>query len=221
MRNSDLIYKNYHKTRFRYDKKRALLWKALYEYHLKDYIKKDYCVLELGAGFGYFINNVQCRKRIAVDIWEEFQKYLDNSIISKVCNITELDFIENNSVDFVFASNVFEHVSKLELIRCLNTLKKKLKDGGTLNIIQPNFKYSFKEYFDDFTHETIYTDTGLSDLLESQGFIIIEKYPKYLPFKINPKTPSIPILIKLYLKLPIKPFGKQMFIRGRLEKNEA
>lgn len=221
MRNSDLIYNNYHKTRFRYDKKRVLLWKALYEYHLKDYIKEDYCVLELGAGFGYFINNVQCRKRIAVDIWEEFQTYLDSSIVSKVCNIAELDFIENNSVDFVFASNVFEHVSKLELIRCLNTLKKKLKDGGTLNIIQPNFKYAFKEYFDDFTHETIYTDIGLSDLLESQGYIIIEKYPKYLPFKINSKTPSIPILIKLYLKLPIKPFGKQMFIRGRLEKNEA
>lgn len=211
-------HQNYHNTRFTYDKKREILWKALYRYWLSKLIEKDFCVLELGSGYGYFINNIICRKKIAIDNWKGFLSYLKKDVRGIVADITDIDFLENDSLDFVFASNLFEHVSKNDLISCLTILKTKMKIGATINILQPNYKYSYKEYFDDYTHETIYTDTSMSDLLESLGYKIIEKREKFLPLTLKSKLPVSPFLIKLYLKLPIKVMAKQMFIRAKLIK---
>jgi len=42
------------------------------------------CVLELGAGYGHFVNNVTARRRIALDAWEGFVNYLQPGIESRV-----------------------------------------------------------------------------------------------------------------------------------------
>lgn len=204
----------YHCTRFVYDKRRVVLWKALYDYFLKDLINDDFTVLELGAGYCDFINQVKCRKKIAVDAWEGFSAYANEDVITKVCSVQKIDFIEDSSIDFVFASNLFEHLSQEEMFATLSILRKKMKSKATINIIQPNYKYSYKEYFDDFTHKSIYTENSLADLLESQGFSVIEKRGRFLPLSIKSRFPIFPILIKLYLKSPFKLMAKQMFIRA-------
>ena len=40
---------------------------ALREFFQKQ-VPPDGCVLELGAGYGHFINHIRCRRRIALDI---------------------------------------------------------------------------------------------------------------------------------------------------------
>jgi hypothetical protein len=76
--------------------------------------------------------------------------------------ITQLDSVADGSVDYVFSSNCFEHVSQPELVDCLAQLRRKMKPGAMLTIVQPNFKYCAREYFDDYTHVSIYTDKGLA-----------------------------------------------------------
>lgn len=208
---------DYHNTRLSYDPKRALLWETLCKYFFNNLFDPEGVVLELGAGYCDFINNIRAKRKIAIDSWKNFEEYSAEDVTTKVTNVTNLKFIPDKTVDFVFASNLFEHLSMQDFIKSISEIKKKLKNKGTLNIVQPNFRHSYREYFDDFTHKTIFTDTGLSGLLESMGFKIIKKYPKFLPLSIKSRIPVRPFLIRLYLKLPMKPLGKQMFIQAELD----
>ena len=132
-----------------------------------------------------------------------------------VGDVTNLDFLEDNCIDFALASNVFEHLSQSDLSKILVHLRRKLRPGGTLNILQPNFFYAFRQYFDDYTHLSIYSHVSLSDFLSAQGYTVLEVHPRFLPLlTIKSRLPVSPLLIQAYLLSPIKPMGKQMFIRA-------
>ena len=47
-----------------------------------------------------------------MDSWDHFVNYLHPGIESRVCDVTDLSFLEASSVNFVFASNLFEHISQ-------------------------------------------------------------------------------------------------------------
>ena len=83
---------------------------------------------ELGAGYGFFINEVIARRKIAVDSWAGFVNCLQSGIESRVCDVTDLSFLEPSSVNFVFASNLFEHISQDDLSTVLCQLKTALAE---------------------------------------------------------------------------------------------
>jgi len=205
---------SYHETRFTFDRRRDLLWKTLWEAVFSRLIRPDFHVLELGAGYGHFINHVRCAQRFALDQWEGFTDFLEAGVEPHVGDASDLDFVPDRSIDFAFASNLFEHLTKEELAATLEALKKKLRPGGTLNILQPNYRYAYREYFDDYTHVSIFSDRSLSDFLAAHGFRVIAAEPRFLPLTIKSRFPVSPLLIKLYLLLPFKPMAKQMFIRA-------
>lgn len=202
----------YHQTRFTADPRRRVLWQTLVKYIFQKQIPPDATVLELGAGYGDFINCVQARRRLAVDCWAGMTAHLEPGVEGLVTCVTQLAGVADNSVDYVLASNCFEHISQTKLVDCLAQLQRKMKRGATLTIIQPNYKYAFREYFDDYTHVSIYTDRSLGDLLTANGFQITRCEPRFLPLTIQGGAPVHPLLIRLYLASPFKPFGKQMLI---------
>jgi hypothetical protein len=208
----------YFDTRFTPDAQREVLWRTLYRYYFSRLIAPTDCVLELGAGYGFFINEVVARRKVAIDSWPGFVNHLRPGIESHVCDVADLSFLEPRSVNFAFASNVFEHVSQESLATVLCHLKNGLAESGTINILQPNYYYSYREYFDDYTHRTIYTHTSICDFLEVNGYQVIECRPRFLPLTIKSRLPVSPFLIRLYLSLPFKPLGKQMLIRARVRK---
>jgi SAM-dependent methyltransferase len=207
----------YFPTRFAQDAQREVLWHTLYRYYFSHLINPDDCVLELGAGYGCFINEVVAKRRIAVDSWEGFPKHLVSGVESHVGDITNLSFLQPSSVNFVFASNLFEHVSQEAFASVLQQLKSALAGDGTLNILQPNYYYAYREYFDDYTHRTVYTHRSICDFLEAHGYEVMECRPRFLPLTVRSRLPVSPLLIRLYLALPWKPLGKQMFIRARVK----
>lgn len=206
----------YHSTRFSLDPRRSVLWKTLVASVFQKEIPADGVVLELGAGYGEFINAVNARRRVAVDQWAGMLQHLDPGVEGLVTSITQLDGVADGSVDYVFSSNCFEHVSQKDLQDCLAQLRRKMKPGAMLTILQPNFKYCFREYFDDYTHVSIYTAQGLCDLLAANGFRIVRCVPRFLPLTLKGRLPVHPILIRLYLWSPIKPMAKQMLISATL-----
>ena len=154
-----------------------------------------------------------------MDSWDHFVNYLHPGIESRVCDVTDLSFLEASSVNFVFASNLFEHISQDDFASVLRQLKSALAHNGTLNILQPNYYYSYREYFDDYTHRTVYTHTSIVDFLEAHGYEVIDCRPRFLPLTVKSRLPVSPVLIRLYLSFPWKPLGKQMLIRARLKNN--
>lgn len=206
----------YHQTRLPYDEKRRTLWSALWKFHFSKYIAQSDCVLELGSGYADFINNVRARRRIALDSWPGFLDHIAKEVEGHVVDVTDLSFVEPDSVDFAFASNVFEHLSKDALSMVLGQLRQKLTRRGRLAILQPNYRYAFKEYFDDYTHVAVYSDESLCDFLAAHGYEVLERYPRFMPLTIkNRKMIVSESLIRLYLSLPVKPLGKQMLIVAR------
>jgi ubiquinone/menaquinone biosynthesis C-methylase UbiE len=202
----------YHNTRFTADPRRRVLWRTLVDCVFQKQIPPDATVLELGAGYGDFINSVKAKRRLAVDCWAGMTAHLEPGVEGLVTSVTQLDGVADNSVDYVFSSNCFEHVTQKDLVDCLVQLQRKMKRGATLTIVQPNFKYAFREYFDDYTHVAIYTERSLGDLLAANGFEVTRCEPRFLPLTIKTGAPVHPLLIRLYLASPFKPLGKQMLI---------
>lgn len=205
----------YHNTRFEYDSRRETLWRCLCEFYFGRWIGGDDCVVELGAGYGDFINNVKARRRIALDLWPEMPKYVGPGVESRVGPVTDLSFLKDGEVDFAFASNLFEHITKEELACVLRQLETKLSKHGLLCILQPNYRYAFREYFDDYTHVTVYSHLTMCDFLRASGYEIVDCKPKFMPLTLKGRFRIIPVLIRLYLHSPVKPFGKQMLIVAR------
>lgn len=209
--------RGYHDTRFPFDPRREIVWQTLCNYYFNKLLRPEFHVLELGAGYGHFINNVQCQRKTAVDQWEGMVKYLRPEVEAHVGSVTELGFLPHDSVDFAFASNLFEHLTQAEFASTLAELRRVLRPGGTLNILQPNYRLAYREYFDDYTHCSIYSDSSLCDFLSTHGFEILERVPGFLPFSIKSSKGLVrPWLIKLYVASPWKPLAKQMLIRARV-----
>ena len=203
---------HYHQTRFTPDPRRRVLWQTLVAEVFQKQIPPDATVLELGSGYGEFINAVRARRRLAVDQWPGMRDHLAPGVEGIVARVHELAAVPDGEVDFVFSSNCFEHVPQAELVVCLGQLRRKMKPGATLTIVQPNYRLCAREYFDDYTHVAVYTDRSLCDLLEANGFKVTRCVPRFLPLTIKGRLPVMPWLIRLYLRSPFKPLAKQMLI---------
>lgn len=205
----------YHQVRLPQDQRRRVLWQTLCKSYFQKFVSSSATALELGCGYGDFINNIQCAKKIAVDAWPGAREYLAPEVVFHRGSVSDLRSVPDRSVDFVFASNVFEHVSRDEFLECLREVRRVLRDDGTLNILQPNYRFCYDEYFDDYTHISIYSDRSLCDVLKVNGWEIVESSPRFLPLTVKSRLPVSPLVIRLYLASPLKPLAKQMFVRAR------
>jgi len=206
---------NYHTTRLVADKRRGVLWQSLWLYCFSAMIKPSDCVLDLGAGYCDFINAVIARRRIAIDAWDGFPAHLAPGVEHKVGSVLDLDFVADGAVDFAFASNLFEHMTKVEFRTVLDSLRHKLSKNGTLTVVQPNYRYAWREYFDDFDHTTVWSHISLADFLRSNGYDVFRVEPRFMPLSVKGRLPVKSFLIRLWLASPFKPTGKQMLVRAR------
>ena len=60
----------YHAAHLVADPRRARVWQVVAR-HLAQHVGPDAHVLELGAGYCDWINNVSASRRVAVDVWPE------------------------------------------------------------------------------------------------------------------------------------------------------
>lgn len=208
----------YFGSRLIFDQKRKVLWSTLVDHFFNRYVSQDSTVVDLGAGWCDFINNIDCKKKIAVDLWPGISKCADVDVDVYVHSVISMPFLKSNTVDVVFASNLVEHLTQGDFKLMLKECERILRPNGLLILLQPNFKYSYKSYFDDYTHVSIWTDTGITTFLKSIGWEVVVNRPKFLPLTVKSKLPVSKFLIRLYLIFPIKIFSGQML---QIFKNNA
>jgi len=200
----------YYHTRYSHNKDRNKVWKAICRY-LSKYIPSESLVLDLGSGYCDFINNVSAAKKIAIDADDSSRQYCNPDVSFLNINATDMDFDEQ-SLDVVFASNLLEHLEDSDLDELMNKIFLSLKKTGKLILIQPNYFYAYRNYWDDFTHKKAFSHTSLSDFLKAKGFKIIKLEKRFLPFSFKSILPKSYILTLFYLNFFWHPFAKQMLI---------
>jgi len=206
--------KDYYASRFVFDKSRIVVWRAINEY-LSKFIPKQASVLDLGCGYGDFINGIPAKEKWAIDLNEDVKEYLVGEVSFKAQSVLEsFEHIAPSSLDLVFASNLFEHFDDMELARIISNVKQVLKPGGQIMLMQPNIFYAYREYWDDYTHKKAFSHVSLSDFLVANGFEIKRVEKKFIPFSLKSRLPKSYWLTKIYLMLPFRFFAKQMLIVG-------
>jgi ubiquinone/menaquinone biosynthesis C-methylase UbiE len=179
----------YFQSRYTPDPARDDVWSAICDY-LQRFVPRDGVVLDLGAGYCSFINHIQASEKHALDLSEEFTRFAHSDVQAHVGGVHDLRNFSSAKFDVVFASNLLEHLTREETTRGLQEVRRILKASGRLILIQPNFRYMFREYFDDYTHLQIFSHVSLADLLSSIGYRIEEVEPRFLPFSFKSRLPK-------------------------------
>jgi len=203
---------------------KSALWLVLCRDFFQQYIPREATVLDLGAGFCEFINNIKAKAKYAVDLSEETGRFAGPDIVVYKTPGNRLDMFADNSLDVVFTSNFFEHIpTKKEISEILQEVYRVLRPGGLFLILQPNIKYLYADYWDFFDHYTPLSHLSMCEALRISGFSIVKCLPKFLPYTTKSAMPKALILVKLYLHIPLiwRLFGKQMFIVAMKNESEA
>jgi len=191
------------------------IWEVLCPDFFQQFIPEEARVLDIGAGYCEFINNIRCREKLAVDLNEDTPAYANSDVSVTNSPSTDLGFLSDNSIDRVFMSNFLEHLrTKQEVLKTFEEIYRILKPGGKVITLHPNIHYLYMHYWDYFDHHVPLTDKSIAEGLEVVGFKVELSIAKFLPFTTKSKIPKHPILVKLYLKFPLvwKIMGKQAFV---------
>jgi SAM-dependent methyltransferase len=194
---------------------KSAIWRVLCKSFFQRYVSESDTVLDLGAGYCEFINNIRCKKKLAVDLNEETRRFADPDVEVVISPLNNMPHLDSCSVDLAFASNVFEHLPNKEtLLESLAEIRRVLKPGGRLMILQPNIRYAYREYWDFFDHHLALSHVSLSEALGLSGFVVRQMRPCFLPYSTKSRLPKLGVLVRLYILLrPLhRIFGKQMFL---------
>lgn len=196
---------------------RRQLWQTLIAGYFQKLVPPNAAVLDLGCGYGEFINNVEAREKFAMDLNPKAPEHLAPTIKFLHQDCSQRWALPDESLDVVFTSNFFEHLpDKLSLKLTILEARRCLKPGGRLIALGPNIKYVQGAYWDFWDHFLCLTEASLGEAMENNGYRVALSEPRFLPYTtIN--QPAYPMaFVKLYLALPLawRFFGGQFLVVG-------
>jgi SAM-dependent methyltransferase len=179
------------------------IWKVLCEDYFSRFVRPQDVVIDIGAGYCEFINNIRCGKRIAVDLNPRVREFASPDVEVRNESCTNLGSFSENSADVVFMSNFLEHLpSKQVVFDTLAEARRILRKGGRLIILQPNVKLIPGAYWDFFDHHTPLTENSLVEAVTMLGMRPVHVVTRFLPYTTKSLLPQSPWLVRLYLKVP-------------------
>ena len=194
---------------------RRRVWALLTRDVFQRYVPEDGSVLELGCGWGEFINQITARTKLGMDLNPETARRLNTDVRFLEQDCSAPWPVEEGSLDAVFTSNFFEHLpDKPTLSRTLKEAWRCLRPGGRLVCLGPNIRYLPGAYWDFWDHYLPLTERSLVEGLELAGFGIERSLARFLPYTMSQeRTPPI-WTVWLYLRLPIAwpLFGRQFLV---------
>lgn len=195
---------------------RTDLWRTLCSSYFQRWIPRDAVVLDLAAGHCEFINNIAAGRRIAVDLNPAVQDHAAAGVEAHVGRSTDLHMLGGATIDRVFVSNFFEHITRDDILATLDEVRRVLRPDGKLLVLQPNIRYCARDYWMFFDHITPVDDRALVEAFAATGFRVELNHPRFLPYTTKSRLPSTDGLVRLYLRSPWawRLLGGQAFMIG-------
>lgn len=191
------------------------IWEVLCRHYFQALIPPGSTVVDLACGYGEFINNIQAREKIAVDLNPESKPFLREEVAFLQTDAANLGEVIAGRADVVFTSNFLEHLpDKAALDSLLQQIYSALRPGGCIMVMGPNLRYLPGRYWDFYDHHLGLTHLSLSEALALRGFRVQRCVDRFLPYTTRGAMPTHPALVRAYLACPIlwKLLGKQFFI---------
>ena len=194
---------------------RNRVWQVLIGSFFQKFIAPDASVLDLGCGYGEFINNVRCATKYGMDLNPTSARMLAPGIQFLRQDCSAPWPLADNALDVVFTSNFFEHLpDKQTLGATLTQAHRCLKPGGRLIAMGPNIKFVPGAYWDFWDHYLPLTELSLSEGLRQAGFDVVVCHPRFLPYTMV-NAPEYPLIfLRIYLILPVlwRLLGRQFLV---------
>ena len=197
---------------------RKAVWSVLTPF-FAEWTRPDDVVLDLGCGYGEFINNVRARRRLAMDLNPAVAERLDADVELLLQDCSDAWQLPDASLDVVFTSNFLEHLpDKGSIQRTVRQAVRCLRPGGRLVAMGPNIRFVGGAYWDFFDHHVALTDASLRELLEIEGFVVERTEPRFLPYTLVNSRPYPRWVLAWYLKCPClwRIWGRQFLIVARI-----
>lgn len=196
---------------------RRQVWSVLCDNYFSSLVPHQSTVLDVGCGWGEFINQIDAATKYAMDLNSDAGERLDPGVHFLHQDCSESWPLETDSLDIVFSSNFIEHLhSKAEVERLLQEAHRTLKPGGKVVLLGPNVRYLPGAYWDFWDHHLAISDASLVEVLELSGFQIVKRVPRFLPYTMSSGRQAPLQLVYAYLKLPFlwPLLGKQFLVVG-------
>ena len=165
---------DYHETK-RHIPEDAYPWVAkLRSEKISPLVRPDDVVLEYGVGFGWNLARVECQKKIGLDISEHLEEAVTSHGIEF---ITEIDEVEDTSVNVVLCHHVLEHIYNPSGV--LEDIRGKLCLNGKLLLFVPFERERRYRYFnpDELNHHLYsWNVQTMSNLVRESGFKILSAH---------------------------------------------
>jgi SAM-dependent methyltransferase len=197
---------------------RNAVWRILVRDFFQRLVPPDADVLDLGCGYGQFINHITCRTKYAMDLNPSTRGHLLPQVRFLEQDCTSQWPLPDNSLDVVFSSNFFEHLMHKPAVEdAVRQVRRCLRPGGALVAMGPNIRFTGGAYWDYWDHYLPISDRSLAELLALMDFELERVTPQFLPYTMVGKRPQPAFLIATYLKLPWawRFFGQQFLIIAR------
>jgi SAM-dependent methyltransferase len=197
---------------------RAAVWQVLVDSWFSRYLTGAEAVLDLGCGWGDFINRVEAPRRHAIDLNPDARRHLDPGVELSVQRASDPWPLGDGSVDVVFTSNFLEHLPSREAITAtLAEAHRCLRPSGRLVCLGPNVRYAPGRYWDFFDHIVPLTDRSLVEAVELGGFAVEEAVARFLPWSMAGRPPPPAWAIRAYLRFrpAWRLLGRQFLVVAR------
>jgi SAM-dependent methyltransferase len=194
---------------------RQEVWKLLTEKFFARWIPQTSTILDLGCGWGEFVNQIKAAHKYGMDLNPDSASKLapDVTFIAQDCS--QPWPLADEHLDVVFTSNFFEHLaSKQHLRQTLDQAFRCLRPGGHLICLGPNIKFLPGRYWDFWDHYLPLTEASLCEGLKLTGFMIDFVTARFLPYSMSAGCTPPVIFLNLYVKCRWvwRFFGKQFLI---------
>jgi len=183
---------------------------ARYLYNRFNFKKGDK-FLDIGCGRGEFLRGfIDCGVQgHGVDRSRTAERYCPEAELRTADLENEELPYPDNHFDVIYSKSVIEHFYYPE--KLVKEMFRVLKPGGLLITMCPDWEYNVRNYFEDYTHRTPFTQTSLRDIQMIHGFENIKvEYFRQLPILWSLGSILIPIaeITRIFMPSVLKRYSK-------------